>query len=137
MAIMDTPPPGRSRVEEEIIEILERADRPPTVIDQVRGHAALGQASVRHSLQRGVHVSWSPRAAIATAFLLALAALVVRGPVPVLAAILAVLSFAALVSLWFVRSVTPPPSGPKWRGQDMRGSSPVDQWLSRRNLPRE
>ncbi len=136
MATLDSPPPGRSRVEEEIIEILERADRPPTVIDQVRGRTAFGQATLRTSIERREFSSWTPRAAIACAFLLAIASLLASHYAPLIAGFLAVTSFASLASLWFVRSKSPAPA-PKWRGQDISRPASFTEWRSRWNLPRD
>lgn len=124
------PPPRRSRVEDEVREILERVDRPPTVVEQVRSQAISGQASVKRSLEQRAdkRFSWSPRGAIAASLMLAIAALLAHGAVPVLADLLGIAAFAALASLWFVRSSSPPPPSARWRGQDLAGPQASDRW---------
>jgi hypothetical protein len=138
MQTTDPTPPNSSRIEDEIREILERADRPPTVIDQVRSRSSAGQDTLRNALQLRPTGNPSPRISLAVSFGAAVAAALLSGPVPWLAVVLAFLSFAALASLWFNRS-EPVVGRTKWRGQELGsgGSTALDEWRARRDRPRE
>ncbi|MFM9106163.1 MAG: hypothetical protein ACKOWF_05625 [Chloroflexota bacterium] len=136
MPTMEPPPPGRSRVEDEIREILERVDREPTVIDQVRGRAAHGEATVRRSVGHWRGGPPTPLAALGGAFGLAVAAYLLRSALPPVAALLAIASFCALASLWFGRAASAPQAR-MWRGRELDGPSPLDQWRARRGWHEE
>ena len=137
MQTTDPPPSGRSRVENEIIEILERVDRQPSVIEQVRASSLSRQTALRQTINQRRMVRLTPRVAILASLVLAIVAIALRGSVPWLAALMAVASFLALISLWFNR-VDPSLGPPKWRGQDLgAGPTALEQWRARRGKPRD
>lgn len=109
----------RTRVEDEVLEILHRADRPPTAGEQVRAWShdarrALGQlgGGDRFAVLRG------PLGALGGALLLALAGAFVRGSSPLLALLLGFASFVLFCSLWFGRGPGVA-AGNRWRGRDL------------------
>ncbi len=104
-------PPKRSRVEDEVLEILQKADRPPTVADQVRAKAREGKVTLgRAAISQDRFDLRGPLGALLGSLL--------RGVSPLLASLLGVLAFALFCSLWFAPS-TGPGTGNRWRGRDL------------------
>ena len=123
MDVQDHPPQGepprRSRVEDEVLEILQKADRPPTVADQVRSKAREGKVSLgRAAAHQGRFDLRGPLAPLLGAVALALLGSLVRGASPLAASLLGVFAFAVFCSLWFAPS-TGPGTGNRWRGRDL------------------
>lgn len=128
MATANPPEPpasGRSRVESEVLEILERADRDPTIADRMRAkswetRAALGRQAVPTRPDK-----LTPGMLLIGSVLLAVAAAALRGVSPLLAVLLGLASFGMLAALWFDggRQL---PSASKWRGRDLDPRSGPD-----------
>ncbi len=111
--------PKRSRVEDEVLEILQKADRPPTIADQVRLRAQEGRVTLgRATAGRSVLDLQGPLAPLVGAVGAALLGALVRGLSPLLATLLGVVAFALFCSVWFAAS-TGPGSGNRWRGRDL------------------
>jgi len=112
-------PPKRSRVEDEVLEILQKADRPPTVADQVRAKAREGKVTLgRAAISQDRFDLRGPLGALLGAVAVALLGSLLRGVSPLLASLLGVLAFALFCSLWFAPS-TGPGTGNRWRGRDL------------------
>ncbi|MCC6313324.1 MAG: hypothetical protein IT337_04885 [Thermomicrobiales bacterium] len=138
MATLTPPPdpssPRRSRLEDEVIEILNKTDRPPTVVDRAKARAAESQATLLREFRRPSTLQRPPLAMLAVSLVLAIAAALVSGIAPFLGILLGLASFAALASLWFQR--TPAASSPpRWRGRDMGGRPKPAEWLERWRTP--
>lgn len=116
-------PPKRSRLEDELIEILDKADRPPTPIEQARAKARESRLTLgRAAANPGRFDPRGPLAPLLGALGLAIFAVVVRGFSPLLATLLAIAAFAVFCLVWFAPS-TGPGTGNRWRGRDL-GDSP-------------
>lgn len=127
-------PDGPSRVEREILEILERAEAQVTPVEELQSAVRRRSAEARARLQPPPSarsaVTLSPDigrilAALAFAVVAALTANISH----VVAIAFALASGAALLSLWFRTGPGGPAEGPRWRGQDLRnprGPAPFD-----------
>lgn len=117
-------PDGPTRVEREILEILERADAKVTPVEDfqaaMRRKQAAARAKVQSTSPNRWTLSWSSELVrIGAALILAILAAWVASFSNFLAITLAIASGVALFSLWF-RTGTGGPSGPqRWRGQDL------------------
>lgn len=115
------PTPRRSRVEDEVLEILARADRPPTPSEQARARLDEARFAARRSMTRRQgwrDVARSPIALLAGSLLLAVLAAFARSFAPPIGVLLGLASAAAFFAVWFERR--PRPSGPtRWRGRDL------------------
>jgi hypothetical protein len=137
--MMDEPEPQtgrRSRLEDEVLEILYRSDRPPSFSDRLRaklrraatvlrGRPRLHLGAVIGRLDSGM---W-----LGACLILGIVAFIVRDMSPFLARSLAVLCLALIV-LALVRSFSRPDRGSvkRWRGRDMDISpSSRPLWLDR------
>jgi len=123
MELHDRPPQGdspkRSRLEDEVLEILHKADRPPTVVDQVRTRARHGRVALgRVAADRGRFDPRGPLAPLLGALGVAILGALVHGASPLLASLLGLVSFGLFCSLWFAPS-TGPGTGNRWRGRDL------------------
>jgi hypothetical protein len=127
-------PDGPSRVEREILEILERADAKVTPVEDfqaaMRRKSAHARAKVQSSAHRQWTLNWSSELVrLGAALLLAIAAALAGNVSHFLAVILAIASGAALLSLWFRPGPGGPGGRPRWRGQDLdapRDPGPFD-----------
>lgn len=118
-------PQPRSRLEDEVLEILHRVDRPPSVATR------LGQAGRR--LPRSPRLGSSYRVAgfvagpgkfLVGALAAALLAALARGASPLLATLLALASIGLLACLWVPRyggGARPK----RWRGRDLDLAAPA------------
>ena len=137
----DAPPPPkpRSRLEDEVLEILARADQPVSLSDHVRRkmwrqrraqarRAASGVANPFQRLGSGTLLLGS----LAVAFI----ANLVRPSSSLVATLLALVSVALLLSLYFVRHRGPGRQNIKtWRGRDIDLSppqQPLGEWWRER-----
>jgi hypothetical protein len=119
------PSPRRSRVEDEVLEILMKADRPPTSgekarvrIDEARIKAHRSLAA-RPGLQaRAQNLARSPFGLIVGSLVLAIVAAMMRSAFAPLAVLLGLGSAAMLLALWFDRRPRPE-TGQRWRGRDL------------------
>jgi hypothetical protein len=134
---MNVTEPGdrSSRVEREILEILERAEASQTPVENLQAAVRRQQQSAREQIRRSSRrqslPSWlTPQIArILGAFGLAILAVLVGDVSRVVAILLAIASAVLFFSIWF-------PSGPqqtggrqRWRGQDLNGPEgppPID-----------
>lgn len=108
-------------MEDEVLEILYRADRPPTTGEKARARIDEARFAARQTIsaqrvQRSVRVG--PLALIVGSLLLAIVAAVLRSVVPPLAVLLGFVSAAMLLAVWFNRRPRPSEST-RWRGQDL------------------
>lgn len=122
--------PKRSRLEDEVLEILQKNDRPISFTDHVRRKAVQQRQSApsrASSLQQ--HRFW-PLAPFAGAFALAFLGLAIRDTSALLATILAWGSVTLLVLPIILRFRRPSSSELKrWRGRDVDLRSPRRDWL--------
>jgi len=125
----------RSRLEDEVLEILQRADREPSNVVRLSD-------AMRHR-QRGLSrrfgearfaISLTSTNLLIACVGLALVAVLVKDASPLAARLLGIASVIALVTL-FVRAYVRPESSrtKRWRGRDIDLSSPsVPEWFDRR-----
>lgn len=127
-------PDGPTRVEREILEILERADAKVTPVEDfqaaMRRKSAAARVKVQSSSPTGWTFSWSSEIVrLGAALVFAILAAWLGNVSNVLAILFAIASGVALLSLWF-RTGPDGPSGPqRWRGQDLTGpGGPRRSW---------
>jgi hypothetical protein len=131
-----------SRVEREILEILERAEAERSPVDDLQAAARRRAAMTRARMTRVSSFRLLPSvinaevARIAGALVLALIAAGVAGSSHLLAVLLAIISLVIFFSLWFPSRTTGPGSGPRWRGQDLRDRGGPSPFGRGRNWPR-
>lgn len=124
-------PPPRSRMEDEVLEILVRADQPASFRDHVRRKADQQRRDrmtrLRHALAPPAQLG--PGSFLALCFALAIAGAVVRAWSPLTATLLALASVVCLVMVAVRRhgGVTAPGSK-TWRGQELDVSRRADTW---------
>lgn len=121
----EPPSAGRSRVESEVLEILERADRDPTIADKVRAKSLETRVALGRRATPGCPRNLTPSLLLLGSVLLAIAAAALRGVSPLLAILLGFASFGMLAALWFDRGQSMP-SVSKWRGRDLDPRSGPD-----------
>lgn len=115
------PTPRRSRMEDEVLEILYRTDRPPTTGEKARARIDEARLSAQRSLATkrfGRSFRAGPLALLVGSLLLAIAAAFLRSYVPLLAVLLGLGSAAMLLAVWFDRRPRPSAST-RWRGRDL------------------
>ena len=124
-------PKPKSRLDEELAEILERTDRPPSNVIKFRAKARTSRSRVEQ-LKSKIHRP-SPGVLLVACLALALAGSLVHDSSKLTAAVLGILSIACFVAVFvlgFRRPNGPPMQ--RWRGQDIRfghsGSSWFDRW---------
>lgn len=128
MATANPPEPpasGRSRVESEVLEILERADRDPTIADKVRAKSWETRVALGRPTAPARSGTLTPGMLLIGSVLLAVAAAALRGVSPLLAILLGLASFGMLAALWFDRGHSLP-SASRWRGRDLDPRSGPD-----------
>jgi hypothetical protein len=128
------PSKRRSRLENEVLEILERTDRETPNVVKFQSRVQRQRLSLRTRLRRyTVHLRLSSQNLLLATFVLAILAVIASNASPLAGRVLAFLSVAALVSL-FARSLWKPeqPSVKRWRGRDVDFSSPTrPEWWNR------
>ncbi|HEU5431171.1 MAG TPA: hypothetical protein VFU81_05880 [Thermomicrobiales bacterium] len=127
--IRPEPPPSRSRLEDEVLEILTRADRPPTMQERLRRAARDARRPLGHAARfvPGA-IAIGPGLLLAASFALAFLGSLVSGPSHLLGFLFGLASFVCLALLWAPRYNTG--SGPKrWRGRDLGPTASNAQWL--------
>jgi hypothetical protein len=125
---MNASDPGEksSRVEREVLEILERANASQSPIDNVQATVRRQSTSARARLAKSTHQPWRLRDwpqglfRIGAALLLAIMAAVIADVFRLGAIILAIGSAIAFFSLWVPARASGPGDAPRWRGQDLR-----------------
>ncbi|MGH2613691.1 MAG: hypothetical protein ACRDJC_00490 [Thermomicrobiales bacterium] len=129
---MNASDPGErsTRVEREILEILERADAEKTPVASFQEAVRRKQAAARGQVSRDATPRWSlpntssPLVRIAGAVLFAVVAAMTADASRLIAVVFAIASAVAFFSLW----VPSRPSGigesPRWRGQRLDDDEP-------------
>jgi hypothetical protein len=135
------PRDGSSRVEREILEILERAEASQTPVENFQAAVRRRRATTQAQVSRGTAPRWlqdrlSPAllrliAALALAFVAAL----IAGSSHLLAVLLAIASGIVFFSLWVPIGPSRTGGGRRWRGQDLDDRPPYDFALRRRPRP--
>jgi hypothetical protein len=114
-----------SRVEREVLEILERASATQSPVENVQATVRRQSASARARLSKSAQPSrlrnWpQDLLKIGAALLLAIAAALIAEALRLGAIVLAIASAIAFFSLWVPARGSGPGSGPRWRGRDLR-----------------
>ena len=124
---------GRSRLEDEVLEILVRSEQPTSLSDHIRrkavrerrmraGRAASGLPRVASSL--------GPGSLLIASIVLAFVAAAVRDWSALLGQLLAIASVAALIGIYVVTHRRPCGSSVKqWRGRDIDLSPTAPAWV--------
>jgi hypothetical protein len=116
-----------SRVEREVLEILERTSAAASPIDNVQATVRRQNASARARLAKSSRQPWRlqdwPQGLfkIGAALLFAIGAALIADAFRLGGILLAVASAIAFFSLWVPTRVSGPGDAPRWRGQDLRG----------------
>lgn len=112
---------GPSRVEREILEILERSEPQPTSLDEFRARLQHRAAPVKSQVGHVQLPDFPPDLLrLLGSLLLAVAAAAVSDFSRLLGLLLAIGSGLALMSLWIPFGPSVPGGAPRWRGQDLR-----------------
>jgi len=127
----DRPNPPRSRLEDEVLEILVRADQPTSLRDHVRRRARRQRRERLGAAARSVpsFAAAGPGTFLIACVALAFLATLVRDASAALAALLALASVACLAMV-AVRRRGAGGSGPKtWRGRDLDPGPSTPPWV--------
>lgn len=127
-------PPPRSRLEDEVLEILYRTDQPASFTDHVRRKAAQQRQrrvnDATSSIRGLLPAQWTSGSLLIAAFVVAFLAILVRDTSAVLATLLALASVILLIWPIIERFRRPDQSDIKrWRGQDMDFRPPPPPWV--------
>jgi hypothetical protein len=142
---MNASDPGErsSRVEREVLEILERASAAQSPVENVQATVRRQSASARARLAKSSRQPWRLREwpqglfRIGAALLLAIGAAFIADAFHLCAVLLAIASAIAFFSLWVPARGSGPGDSPRWRGQDLReGDDPPGFDLGRIRPPR-
>ena len=114
-----------SRVEREVLEILERASATQSPVENVQATVRRQSASARARLSKSAQPlplrNWpQDLLKIGAALILAIAAALIAEAFRLGAIVLAIASAIAFFSLWVPARGSGPGSGPRWRGRDLR-----------------
>ena len=133
--VQDSPPDpskSRSRLEDEVLEILERTDRPPSKVVKFRTRAERERRSVASRVNSKVSdFQVTSVTLLGACLVLAILAAILSDSSPLAGKILAIGSIAALVALFTKSWRSPkPPTTKTWRGRDihLRPSPAQDMW---------
>lgn len=123
------PHPSRSRLEDEVLEILTRADRPPTFGERLRRAVREARPPLRRAARFAPGaIQVGPGVLLAASFILAFVGSRIGPHSGLLGFLCGLASFVCLALLWAPRFNVG--SGPKrWRGRDLGPSSSNAQWL--------
>ncbi len=119
-----------SRVEREILEILERADSSQSPVENIQTALRRQRASVHAKASASSRPGWLPAAIspsiarIGSALLLAIGAALIADASRLIAVVLAIGSAVAFFSLWVPARRAGPRSSPRWRGQPLSDDDP-------------
>ena len=125
---MNASDPGErsTRVEREVLEILERTSAAQSPFENVQATVRRQSTSARARLAKSSHQPWRLREwpqglfRIGAALLLAIAAALIADAFRLGAIILAIASAIAFFSLWVPGRGSGPGDAPRWRGRDLR-----------------
>jgi hypothetical protein len=130
-------PPRSSRVEREILEILEQSEAQQTPIVSIQEAARRRRATVQARVAQTPTRDWrqiffaSDIARFVGAFALAIVAAALSGVSGLLSSLLAIVAVLVFFSLWIPsRPSGIGGSGPRWRGQELGDNGPPD-WFNR------
>lgn len=123
-------PRGSSRVEREVLEILERSEASRTPVEQIQTAVRKQSDSARAQLSRTA--AWDgvlaripgDIARLGGALLLAIGAVVVSDFSRLLGVLLAIVGALVFFSLWLPSRPSGPGSAPRWRGRDLSDGGP-------------
>lgn len=133
---------GSSRVEREVLEILERAEAAQSPVENLHAAVRRQTESARIQVSRSADSSHLRKlmsadlARIVASLVLAVAAAVVANASPILAFCLAIASAVVFFSLWLPTRGSTAGGSPRWRGQDLRDRGPPP-FGPKRDGPRE
>lgn len=124
---MNASDPGErsTRVEREVLEILERADAGQSRVENVQAAVRRQQASARAQLSASSRREWIPRSwpqdlvRLGAALMLAVAAAVVADAFRFGALVLAIASAVTFFSLWAQPRASGLGKPTRWRGRDL------------------
>jgi hypothetical protein len=124
---MNASDPGErsTRLEREVLEILERANTPPSSVENVQATVRRQRASASARLSIGARHGWWPRNwpqdlfRLATALVLAIAAAMIAEAFRFGALVLAIASAIAFFSLWAQPRTTSLGKPTRWRGRNL------------------
>ena len=128
----DRPNPPRSRLEDEVLEILVRADQPTSFRDHVRRRAQRERRERFTSAARSLpsFAAAGPGTFLVACLALAILATLVRDASGFLAALLALASVASLAMVAVRRRGGAGGTGPKtWRGRDLDPGPSTPAWV--------
>lgn len=127
----DQPTPPRSRLEDEVLEILVRTDQPTSLGDHVRRKAQQQRRTRFDNAARSVpsFSSAGPGTFLVVCLTLALLASIVRDSSALLATLLVLASVASLAMVAVRRHGAAGPSVKTWRGRDLDFSPPPPAWV--------
>jgi hypothetical protein len=132
------PKDGSSRVEREILEILERAEASQTPVENIQAAVRRRRASVGAQVAHTRAPGWLQGRAtpalirLAAALGLAIAAALVSDVSHLLGVLLAIASAIAFFSLWVPSGPAQPGGKPRWRGQEIDDDRPPFEFALRR-----
>lgn len=129
----DEPTPSRSRVEDEVLEILARTDQPLPFRDHVRRRASRQRrAQLGHAASKWWKVPVvTPGMLLLGSFVVAIVASSVRSSSALLATLLAVMSIGLFSCLYVQRFRRQPGSDVKrWRGRSIGVDDTTPDWLN-------
>ncbi len=123
------PHQSRSRLEDEVLEILTRADRPPTMRERLEHAARDGESRLRRASRSApAGISIGPGALLLASFALALLGSALAGSSHLLGFLFGLASFVCLALLWAPR-FNVGGGAKRWRGRDLGPTTSNAQWL--------
>ena len=132
------PKDGGSRVEREILEILDRAEASQTPVESFQAAVRRRRAAAQAQAARSTTPDWlrarlsSELVRLVAALALAVVASQLAGISHLLAVIVAIASAVAFFSLWVPMSPSRIGGKPRWRGQELDDDRPPFDFAMRR-----
>jgi hypothetical protein len=132
------PKDGGSRVEREILEILEQAEASQTPVENIQAAVRRRRAVAQAQVAGTTTPNWlrnrlsSELVRLIAALVLAVAAAQIAGISHLLAVLLAIASAVAFFSLWVSMGPSRVGGKPRWRGQDLDDDRPPFDFATRR-----
>lgn len=126
------PSGGRSRLEDEVLEILVRSEQPTSLSDHIRRKAMRERRTRARRVATGLPgaASLGPGSLLIASIVLAFVAAVVRDWSALLGQLLAIASVAALIGIYVVTHRRPGgPNVKQWRGRDIDLSPTSPAWV--------
>lgn len=127
-------PPRRTRLESEVLEILEQSDRPISFSEKVRARAERERMERRTEMLNRVRHFWTeltPGMMLIGAIFAAFLTWWVQDLSGILARLFAVTSVGLILAPIIMRFRQPSqPTTPRWRGRDMNSSISQPDWYN-------